>query len=378
MVGRKSAKELTVIDLYSGVGGLSLGTARAGFNVVGSVEIDPHASVAHETNFPKTVHVRKDIRKLTGSMILKDLEREKGSIDGVVGGPPCQGFSVIGKRNKNDSRNRLFVDFFRIVNEIQPKFFIAENVPGILEDENAGTREAAFSQVWRNYVILFPMRLSAHEFGAPTTRTRVFFIGFKKDEMTALDETMFRPSPTIEKVTVSEALKGLPEKIDPKWQTTEDEWKRVGTNGDGYYSSRLKGYVPNGVGDGVALKRLKNSNEVSGFLGTLHSAELIKRFASIGHGKADPISKSRRLNPEGFCPTLRAGTGVDKGSFQAVRPLHPSEDRVITPREAARLQGFPDWFRFSPTKWHSFRQIGNSVSPILAERIMKVIFKALN
>jgi len=79
----------------------------------------------------------------------------------------------------------------------------------------------------------------------------------------------------------------------------------------------------------------------------------------------------------GFCPTLRAGTGPEKGSYQAVRPLHPTENRVITPREAARLQGFPDWFQFSPTKWHSFRQIGNSVSPILSERIFAVIRKAL-
>ena len=111
--------------------------------------------------------------------------------------------------------------------------------------------------------------------------------------------------------------------------------------------------------------------------GTAHSLEVAKRYAKTKCGKYDSISKSYRLDPDGFCPTLRAGTGPDQGSFQAVRPIHPTEARVITPREAARLQGFPDWFQFSPTKWHSFRQIGNSVSPILAERILSVIAKSL-
>ena len=131
------------------------------------------------------------------------------------------------------------------------------------------------------------------------------------------------------------------------------------------------------MGDRAALRRLRKSNEVSGFLGTAHGAEIAGRYARVETGKRDPVSKSSRLDLDGFCPTLRAGTGPDRGSYQAVRPIHPTEGRVITPREAARLQGFPDWFQFDPTKWHSFRQIGNSVSPILAERIFAVIARAL-
>ena len=117
---------------------------------------------------------------------------------------------------------------------------------------------------------------------------------------------------------------------------------------------------------------------VSGCLGTRHSEKVTRRYKNLKHGGRDKISKTSRLDPKGFCPTLRAGTGKDRGSFQAVRPIHPSEDRVITPREAARLQGFPDWFRFDSTKWHSFRQIGNSVSPILAESILTKIYKAMS
>ncbi|MCL0160516.1 DNA cytosine methyltransferase, partial [Klebsiella pneumoniae] len=88
----------------------------------------------------------------------------------------------------------------------------------------------------------------------------------------------------------------------------------------------------------------------------------------------DKISRSQRLDPNGFCPTLRAGTGSDKGSYQAVRPIHPTQARVIAPREAARFHGFPVWFRFHPTKWHRFRQIGNSVSPLVSEAMLLPIY----
>jgi DNA (cytosine-5)-methyltransferase 1 len=104
---------------------------------------------------------------------------------------------------------------------------------------------------------------------------------------------------------------------------------------------------------------------------------VIARFSELEHGQQDIISKAYKLKPDGFCPTLRAGTGPDRGSYQAVRPIHYEASRVITPREAARLQGFPDWFEFHKTIWHSFRQIGNSVSPIVAEKILSVIHQRL-
>jgi DNA (cytosine-5)-methyltransferase 1 len=104
---------------------------------------------------------------------------------------------------------------------------------------------------------------------------------------------------------------------------------------------------------------------------------VIHRFSKVNPGEIDKISRAPRLKLDGFCPTLRAGTGRDRGSYQAVRPIHPNQHRVITPREAARLQGFPDWFQFHETKWHSFRQIGNSVSPIVSEYLFKRIFDYL-
>ena len=171
-------------------------------------------------------------------------------------------------------------------------------------------------------------------------------------------------------------MKGLPQEIDPLWLQEEDGWQTIEKVIEGNFGSKLYGQIPDGVGDAEAIIRLEGKSEVSGCLGTRHSEKVLKRYSKIEPGKIDHVSKSRRLNSNGFCPTLTAGTGSDKGSFQAVRPLHPTENRVITPREAARLQGFPDWFQFHATKWHSFRQIGNSVSPILAEHILSVIKKA--
>jgi DNA (cytosine-5)-methyltransferase 1 len=112
---------------------------------------------------------------------------------------------------------------------------------------------------------------------------------------------------------------------------------------------------------------------VSGLFETLHSIAVQDRFIETSQGKVEPISRYPKLAWTGQCPTLRAGTGADKGSFQAMRPIHPSQPRVITVREAGRLQGFPDWFVFHPTKWHSFRMIGNSVSPVVSETLLKLL-----
>lgn len=370
-------KGLNVVDLFSGVGGLSLGAARAGFTVRGAIDIDPEAIRAHGCNFPNSVHLKTDVAELTGQSLKRQLGLNAENIAGIIGGPPCQGFSTIGRRDRRDVRNSLFVEFFRIVSETLPKFFLAENVPGLMHNSYRKIRKRAFSFVENKYVILPPMEFAANKYGAATIRTRFFFFGYLPDAMERLTADSFQPDPGTETVYVKDALRGLPTKIDPGWQKEEQSWRVVHPYGEGNYAQRLQEHVPPGVGDSVALGRLKNSSEVSGFLGTAHTPRVANRYANTKCGKYDSTSKAYRLDPDGFCPTLRAGTGPDQGSYQAVRPIHPTEARVITPREAARLQGFPDWFQFSPTKWHSFRQIGNSVSPILAEQIFSVVARAL-
>ena len=367
-------KKLAIINLFSGAGGFSLGAKRSGFDIAGSVEIDPHASSVYARNFPNAPLWAKDMSTVSATDILRNFDLQRGKIDGIIGGPPCQGFSHMGQNNSEDPRNQLFIHFFQIVSDVAPKFFLAENVPGILSEKNVHFVKQALSKVGNRYKIL-DMELTATNFGVPTKRKRVFFYGYLEDEIDSIESTEFESANT-KTVHVKEALEGLPEKIDPHWIREKDGWREIDKVVKGDFGSKLYAHIPDGVGDPEAITRLEKKKEVSGCLGTRHTKRVSDRYLKIKPGETDSVSRSCRLKPDGFCPTLRAGTGSDKGSHQAVRPLHPTENRVITPREAARLQGFPDWFQFHPTKWHSFRQIGNSVSPILAEHILSVIKKA--
>jgi DNA (cytosine-5)-methyltransferase 1 len=368
----------TVIDLFSGVGGLSLGASRAGFELAAAVELDPHAFSSHAKNFPNAAHLQSNIATLSGAELLAQAGLKKGELTGLIGGPPCQGFSTMGKGLVDDPRNDLLSHFCRLVAETQPDFFLAENVPGILNEKYDAIRQAAFSKIPKSYVCLQPITVKANEYGAPTTRTRVFFIGYKPKKFSHhLVEQDFYPNSETESVVVSMALQGLPIEIDPEWQSEESGWQLVKKLTDGYFFDRVTNCIPRGVGCTNSIDRYFSRNQVSGCMGTRHSLEIARRYGALAYGQTDNISRSVKLNPEGFCPTLRAGTGSDKGSFQAVRPIHYLDPRVITPREAARLQGFPDWFVFHSTKWHSFRQIGNSVSPIVGEAILNKIHHAL-
>lgn len=376
---RRSRKpNIKICELFSGVGGMTLGAARAGFDICGVVDIDAHACRDHTVNFPKTPCWQKNVLHITGNDLVEKFGIEKKEEFGIIGGPPCQGFSVMGQMDRKDPRNRLFGRFFSIVDELQPSFFVAENVPGILHKNYDCLRGNALAVVTKKYDVLPPMLFKASDYGAPTTRTRAFFIGFRKNLYTQLSPDSFQPSAAISPIFVKEALAGLPQYIDPEWQSEMDGWKPVSYNTSSSFSTHLNGRIPQGVGDKETIFRLRSNREVSGCLGTRHAPKILTRYGALAPGECDRISKSIRLRMDGFCPTLRAGTPRERGSYQAIRPIHPTENRVITPREAARLQGFPDWFRFAPDKWHAFMQIGNSVSPILAEFVLKVIQRELN
>ena len=366
-----------VIDVFAGVGGLSLGAMRAGFELSLAVEWDEHAAKAHRVNFPKVNHSEADVSSLDGPALLAAAVLKTGELDGLIGGPPCQGFSVIGHRSVTDPRNNLFRKFFSLVVETRPKFFVAENVLGILDEQYKSLREAALRLVRdAGYTVLPAMRIKASEFGAPTSRERAFFVGYLPVAVTEMSHADFDAKKVSKPTTVAQALVGLPP-IWSSWIEESQGWRIVQPMPNTEYGRRIGGEIPEGAGDAEAKRRYGENRSVSGCLGTRHTPEVKARYAAMKQGGKDDTSKAVRLKPDGLCPTLRAGTAADKGSYQAVRPIHPTSARVITPREAARLQGFPDWFRFAPSKWHSFRQIGNSVSPFVAEAVLSVIAEKL-
>ena len=372
-----------VIDLFSGAGGLSLGAARAGFNVVAAVENDKFAIDTHTRNFPNVQHLQQDITALAATDIRSKIKIDNNDLFGVIGGPPCQGFSSIGNQNVYDSRNVLFHKFFKIVAELHPDFYLVENVPGILNKKYNELRTAALSQL-DGYTELPPLTIRAFDYGAPTFRTRIFFIGYRNDLKNKITEQDFINAKVPQNTTpvVEDALRGLPKMICFSENNTgqcviDESYLADKTLPEDYFHSRVIGHIPHGVGQKNSIDDYLEHGIVSGCFFTNHTAEVLDRYRKVKCGKADKISKSIKLKPNSFCPTIRAGTDSERGSYQAVRPLHYESSRVITPREAARLQGFPDWFNFQPTIWHSFRQIGNSVSPLVAERIMSVIYQKL-
>ncbi len=366
---------MNAIDLFCGAGGLSLGAARAGFTMVAGVEWDKNAMATHQLNFPKSKHLQLDIGKLIGQQLLDNAGVVFGELAGLIGGPPCQGFSSIGRGDPKDVRNSLFGHFMRLVRETEPHFFLAENVPGILHPKNDNVRNSALAEIPDFYQVLAPIEVQANHYGAPTIRKRMFFIGIDTRRLPPLDANDFAPAANTPLVTVKDALLGLASYVPSNTNDGEHTWHSVDELPHGAFFSRVQGRTPKGVGNSMALERYRSKREVTGHIGTLHSSAIQARYGNLAPGATDPISRSVRLKLDGFSPTLRAGTGPEKGSFQAVRPIHPTMPRVITPREAARLQGFPDWFLLPPTKWHSFRQIGNSVSPLVAEAVLKVIHR---
>lgn len=302
------------------------------------------------------------------------LPRKK--ITGVIGGPPCQGYSRIGKSDINDPRRSLVSHFFRNVNLIKPKFFVMENVEGLLDGNNCDELFKALTLVDKRYSILSPFVVDASKLGAPTARKRVIVVGYDKRYIRKISKEDFEFSEPV--VCVRDAISDLPSPIlqGKKIGDREFGWAKYKSNLGLSSYARVMRLAPQNLGSKFAIEQLRQG-VISGNFSTTHNDKIKKRYFELSQGTTDNISRSKKLSWNGFCPTLRAGTGSDKGSYQAVRPIHPEEPRVITVREAARLQGFPDWFIFHQTKWHSFRMIGNSVSPIVSRKILDVIGKKI-
>lgn len=350
-----------VIDLFCGVGGLSLGAHLAGFTTALAVDIDANLTSSFADNFPGSKVLLKNIADLSGHALLSEAGLKKTDSFGVVGGPPCQGFSLMGRRDLNDPRNTLIGHFFRIVRETKPAFFLMENVPGILLGSARTTLDNAMSDL-KGYNVLGPMRIDASNFGAATKRERVIVIGIRDGKIKESDLGKYHVDV---QSTVRCAISDLPEPSDDGW----GRYLQLETIPD--YAVRAR-EIHQTLGTEL-LKVGVTSGRVSGVQPTEHTTKVRRRFAKVLPGKTDETSRCPRLSWDQLAPTLRAGTGPDHGSFQSIRPIHPKADRVITVREAARIQGFPDWFKFHDTKWHSFRMIGNSVSPKMAHGVLHAI-----
>ena len=402
------------VDLFAGVGGMSLGFEQAGFDVVCALESDPAHAAAHRFNFPLCEVVESDVRSVTGvrlrEAVAAGLKRhgrsEADKVDVVFGGPPCQGFSIGGLRDPEDPRNRLVEEFARLVLALSPKAWVLENVPTIAARSLPGATSRTVIE-WlaertssARYEISDWEVLNANHCGVPQDRRRLLVIGTRSRLKVELPEPVTAgkarvpgrglrpgefghadtPAELAACPTVAEALDDLPDIGAYQQLWTSDsvalaDADRARIASASKYARVLAGELVDRAD--LSWPRTRSPSRLTASMRTDHSAEVVARFAATLPGEREQVSRFLRLHGQGTAPTLRAGTAPDRGSYSAPRPIHHVHDRVITVREAARLHGFPDWFRPTAAKWHGFRQVGNAVPPPLARAVAEQICEAL-
>ncbi len=368
------------VDLFCGVGGLGLGVEQAGFHVAAAFDSLAFNIESHRTNFPATKAVEVDLAKATGQTLRTLGSFENTDVDLLFGGPPCQGFSTGGKRDLNDERNQLVYDFARLVRQIQPKYFLMENVQGLVSEHSRPVLDSFVRRVKRNgYRVVEPIQvLNAADFGVPQRRKRVIVLGYRKGLRAPIYPEPITPKSGTglqRRMTVRDAISDLPclENLDELFAA--DTYPAGLPRPRRKYARILGGLEVDDTDGGIPRP---SPARVTGFLRTNHTPEIVRRFTATVPGRVEPVSRYIRLEWGSLSPTLRAGTGADHGRHTAPRPIHPDYPRCITTREAARLHSFPDWFVFNGTRWNDFRQIGNSVPPYLGRIIARRIFDALN
>lgn len=379
-------KRPIAVDLFAGAGGLSLGFEQAGYDIAAAVEYDPIHAAVHEYNYPYSATFCRDVSTITGDEIRQNSSIGNQEIHVVAGGPPCQGISMIGKRAIDDPRNVLMREFARLVIELQPRYFVMENVAGL----TVGAHRQLLDEVVEmmneaGYNMVLPYRvLQAADFGSPQSRRRLILLGSRSDvplpsypEATYTPRTIKGTTPKASKLplgpSVADALADIPD-ADTFDELLSSDVVSVEYGEPSAYAAALRGIVREI--DDFSRPRMFDPELLTSSARTAHTELSVSRFSATEPGSTEKVSRFLRLHPEGVSNTLRAGTASDRGAHTAPRPIHPVYPRVITVREAARLHGYPDWFRFHVTKWNGFREIGNSVPARLARAVASSLLKA--
>ena len=341
-----------VVDLFCGAGGLTLGFEKQNFESVLAIDMWSNAIDTFNNNREKKVGIVKDISKVDEEFIKQYV---KEHVSGVIGGPPCQGFSLAGRRSEDDERNKLYQEYFKTLSIIKPDFFVIENVTGILSMKNGEVKEDIIKRAKKIGYNVYLDKLVASDYGVPQNRVRVFFVGIKKE----LDKGNFEfPKKFSYKVTCEEAISDL-----PSLDNNEDNTKYK--------------FLPNSE---YQKYMRKNSNMVYNHEQTYHTDETRKLISMVPEGggikdlpesvRGDRKYSSllRRMNSKSQSNTIDTGHRTY---------FHYKENRILSVREAARIQSFPDDYIFSGSKVNQYKQVGNAVPPLLAEQVAKAIVNYL-
>lgn len=369
MVGKKN--NFKIIDLFAGVGGISSGFKKAGFEVVSANEYKPEIANTYIKNHLGTKMIINDITKVKSAELLNGDK----DIDVIVGGPPCQGFSMAGRRIRNsgaflnDPRNELFKEFIRVVKDIKPKVFVMENVAAMLNIHGGSVKNEIIEKFREiGYETKVEVLLAA-DYGVPQLRKRAVFIGNR----IGLDSALFFPEKTHGPkkdrpyVTIAETIFDLP-KLSAGKGDFETDYILVKNVTE--YQKERRG----------------KSKKIYNHQATQHDERIIEILKNIkeGEGRSSlpPSLQTKSVHSGAFGrlnrnkPAYTITTRFDTPSVGRV--THPIQNRALTPREAARIQSFDDDFIFYGSKSSIGTQIGNSVPPLLAQAIAERISKILS
>lgn len=351
---KKMRRKINVLDLFCGAGGLSYGFERAGYDILLGIDNDAMALKTFELNHKGAKSICGDITEIEYK---RDIEPKLDgkSIDVIVGGPPCQGFSLSGPRNFEDPRNKLYLSYIRLVEEIKPRAFVIENVPGLISLFKGEVKDNIIEKFTVMGYRVTCKILCASDYGVPQSRKRVVFVGLKNGT-----EDFSYPNPNEKVITCEMALSDLPPLAD-----------ELGTDEQSYECDPANEYQE--------MMR-KHSKTIHNHIAAAHS-EKVQHIISLvpdgGNYKDLPeqFRASRnfhvawtRFNSQKPAPTIDTGHR---------HHFHYKYDRVPTVRECARLQSFPDDFIFLGNKTQQFRQVGNAVPPIMAQAIATQLRKYL-
>lgn len=353
-----------VLDLFSGAGGLSRGFYDAGYDVVLGVDFDEAALKTFKANHGGAEAMKLDLFDHNNIDVIIDfLEKKKIKLDVLVGGPPCQGFSVAGPRDMNDKRNTLYTAMVKLAERVKPQVVVLENVPGMVQTNGGIGAKRVVEDFAKIGYRMVPKLLYAPDYGLPQIRKRVFFVGLRDG-----NEDFKFPEPFVDKknyVTCEEAIGDL-----PSLQTAD---------GEIIYGEDIQDYICPAQND-YQRKMRARSEKVQNHIGSI-PIEKTKNMISLV-----PEGKNYKALPEEYQGIYKYHEALTR--YHSKKPsntintghrshFHYKWNRIPTVRESARLQSFPDDFIFYGNKSQQYRQVGNAVPPMLGQVVAEALLPYL-